>query len=470
MDRLKILIHWFRRDLRLTDNTALAAAGREAAVVPFYVLDPERVRMDGHGPAYWQFHLESLRELSAKLEKQGSRLILREGALLAEMERLAAETGANGIFFNRLYEPASVDQEQKVAGLGRHLGIEVRTFKDYVLHEGGEVRTGSGSAYTIFTPYAKKWETLTKARPVKAIRCSVPPILKKLRTMRLPSLGRLGMSSALRIPAAGEKAGLDLLRRFVRERLAGYDQTRDFPAVDGTSRLSPHLCHGTVSIRSVYHAALAAAAKGTPRARRAGGVYLKELVWREFFSQVLAQFPFVGRGCFRPQYDRLKWRNREDWFLAWREGRTGYPLVDAAMRQLRETGWMHNRLRMMASMFLTKDLLIDWRWGERYFMEKLADGDMASNNGGWQWSAGTGTDAAPYFRIFSPARQSRRFDPGGVFIRQWLPGLVPLSAAEIHAPWLQKRLPLAKLDFPEPVVNHEVQRQKTLDMFDRINR
>lgn len=460
-----MILLWFRRDLRLDDHPALDAALAEGdEVVPFFCLDPSILGRPDTGAARVKFLLESLADLSRRIAKAGSRLVLRHGDPLVEIPRLARETGARAVWWTRDYEPHLVERDRRVEELGRKLGFATRSFKGYVLHEAEEARTGSGSFYTVFTPYMRKWRALPKEACVSP-RLRPSPAALRADRLPLPSADALkGPVESAPIPG-GETEGAKLLKRFLEKAAFAYARQRDFPAVEGTSRLSAHLHFGTVSPRRVFHAAQAAR-EGAPAAGRASlDVFVNELIWREFFTQIFAAFPFVATACFRPQYDRLAWENRDDLFEAWKAGRTGYPLVDAGMRQLARTGWMHNRLRMIVSMFLAKDLLVSWQKGERWFMEQLVDGDLACNNGGWQWSAGTGTDAAPYFRIFAPVTQSRRFDPTGAFIRRHVPELARLPDDDLHAPWENPAIDLAKLGYPRPVVDHAERRQRCLAMF-----
>jgi deoxyribodipyrimidine photo-lyase len=269
------------------------------------------------------------------------------------------------------------------------------------------------------------------------------------------------------LPAAGERAAREQLRQFMAGPVYEYGKNRDFPAIEGTSQLSPHLRAGTIGIRTVLSELGKAREQGGPARASGCDVFLNELIWREFYLQVLHNFPHVTRGAFRPAFDQLAWSDNREHFQAWCEGRTGYPIVDAAMRRLNATGTMHNRLRMIVAMFLTKDLLIHWQWGERYFMKQLVDGDLAANNGGWQWSAGTGTDAAPYFRIFNPVAQAEKFDPGGRFVRRWLPELADFPDNLVQRPW-EHPLLMARSKYPSRIVRHEEQRGKCLAMFKAV--
>jgi deoxyribodipyrimidine photo-lyase len=285
--------------------------------------------------------------------------------------------------------------------------------------------------------------------------------------MPLPAAAKLGFNVGATLDPGGERAARERLDAFLRDDAAEYDTVRNFPALHRTSRLSPHLRFGTLGVRAVFDAAARLKSGAGPAAQRQVHVFQTELAWRDFYFQILDAFPHVATGCFRPEYDALRWPGRPDHFEAWCEGRTGYPIVDAAMRQLNQTGWMHNRLRMITAMFLTKDLLLPWQWGERWFMQRLADGEMSSNNGGWQWSASTGTDAAPYFRVFSPVSQSRKFDPDGRFIRKFVPELATLPDDAIHAPWEKAPLQLKALGYPAPVVDHAVSRVAAIELFKR---
>jgi deoxyribodipyrimidine photo-lyase len=341
-------------------------------------------------------------------------------------------------------------------------------FKDAVVWEDQELLTQAGRPFTVYTPYSRAW----KAKTIPSPR----PALKTLNAQRstievqsdpLPtSPAELGHPLTQTIPPAGARAARELLRKFMRGPVFEYAATRDFPAREGTSQLSPHLRCGTIGIRAVLDELNKARLRAeTPVQQKSCDAFLNELIWREFYLQVLHNFPHVTKGAFRVEYDALEWSDHHGHFQAWCEGVTGYPIVDAAMRCLNQTGWMHNRLRMIVAMFLTKDLLIHWQWGERYFMRKLVDGDLAANNGGWQWSAGTGTDAAPYFRIFNPVSQGEKFDPEGNFVRRWVPELLAMPAELIHRPWMAAAAGRAS-KYCDRIVLHEKQRSRCLAMFE----
>jgi len=332
-----------------------------------------------------------------------------------------------------------------------------------------EVLNLSGKPYTVFTPYSKAWKAKAIPPPRLKLRIQNPESrIQKFRSENLPGTPEeVGHPLTQKIPPGGERAALELLRKFMAGPVYEYAASRNFPAVDGGSNLSPHLRAGTIGIRTILAELKKAREKATPAQAASCDVFLNELIWREFYTQVLHNFPHVTKGAFRPEYDALKWSDDQKHFAAWCEGKTGYPIVDAAMRCLNATGSMHNRLRMIVAMFLTKDLLINWQLGERYFMKQLVDGDMAANNGGWQWSAGTGTDAAPYFRIFNPVSQGEKFDAEGKFVRRWIPELKDFSDDLIQQPW-ENPLLLVKSRYPARVVLHEEQRVKCLAMFKAV--
>jgi deoxyribodipyrimidine photo-lyase len=468
--RVQTAIHWFRRDLRVSDNTALSAAAAAAqAVVPAFIFDDAILTAPDVGAARVSFLLRSLESLAKNLEALGYRLIIRRGKPQEELVKLARETGAEAVFWNKDYEPYARERDARVAVALQAAGVAARPHKDVVLWEEQEILTQAGRPFTVFTPYSRAWRARGLHGPQPRLRAAEtkPPAPA---SVRLPAdSAELGHPLTQTVPPAGEHAALEALRGFLKRNVFHYGEERNFPALDHTSHLSPHLRFGTINIRTIVAKLNAATAKELPAAaRRSADVFLSELIWREFYIQVLANFPHVTRGCFRPEYDALAWRENREHFEAWRKGLTGYPIVDAAMRCLNATGWMHNRLRMIVAMFLTKDLLLPWQWGERYFMQQLVDGDLAANNGGWQWSAGTGTDAAPYFRIFNPVSQGAKFDPEGEFVRRWVPELAGLTSATIHEPWREPLLAGAAADYPERIVHHEEQRLRCLAMFKAV--
>jgi deoxyribodipyrimidine photo-lyase len=473
---VKTVIHWFRRDLRISDNTALSEAARRAEkVVPVFIFEDAFRTGPDVGAARLAFLLQSVESLRKNLLELGHPLVIRCGKSEEILPQLCREAGAQAVFANKRYEPYEQRRDERITGILNAAGFGCELFKDAVVWEETEILTQAGKPYTVFTPYSKAWKAKAIPPPKPKFRSRKPEARSQnLRSDVLPAdTNELGHPLTQTIPPGGERVALELLRRFMAGPVHEYGANRNFPAVDGTSNLSPHLRAGTIGIRTVLAELKKAREKmprpQTPDPRLESGcdAFLNELIWREFYLQVLHNFPNVTRGAFRSEYDALKWSENQEHFAAWREGRTGYPIVDAAMRCLNATGTMHNRLRMIVAMFLTKDLLIHWRWGERYFMKQLVDGDMAANNGGWQWSAGTGTDAAPYFRIFNPVSQGEKFDAEGLFVRRWIPELQDMSDDLIHQPW-QNPLRLSRSKYPQRIVLHEEQRPKCLAMFKAV--
>ncbi len=443
---MKIALHWFRADLRLSDNTALhAALGSADAVIPLFIFDPAILRALDCGAPIVAFMLECLTSLQSNIEVAGGKLILRHGDNETEMAEVIRATGATALYFNRDYEPYARKRDAAMEKMARQMGLDVHTFKDGGIHEADEVLKQDGKPYGVFTPYSRTWRLQPKPPVLPVAKFTRPAGIKEPQSIALPSLHELGFSTDIALPPAGERAGRDRLKTFISHHVLGYADRRDFPAEDGTSRLSPHLRLGTLSPRTVW-AAAEKAKKEHPHAHRQTDTFVNELIWRDFYRQILWNHPHVATSCFKPEYNDLKWENSDKLFAAWCAGKTGFPIIDAGMRQLNTTGWMHNRVRMIVAMFLTKDLLINWQWGERYFMQKLLDADLASNNGGWQWSASTGTDAQPYFRIFNPMSQAEKFDPEGHYIRQYVPEADTLA-------------------YPAPIVDHAKQRVKALALF-----
>lgn len=485
MDRALV---WLRRDLRLDDQAALYHACREAHHVwCAFVFDTDILRHLPPKDRRVEFILDCLGELDGQLQAWGRRhghtgvrLIVRHGQAAQSILDLARTLRVQAVFANRDYEPQAVARDAQVRGLLADAGIALRLSKDQVIFDTDEVMTGAGRAYAVFTPYKTAWlkrlePFFLRAYPNHAYADALAN-LPASTPSALPTLQDLGFAPTnlhtLKLPPGGA-GGQALLEDFLK-RIDGYHRTRDFPGVKGPSYLSTHLRFGTVSIRLLAREAWSRTQAGCLGAQ----TWLSELIWREFYQQILHHHPHVVEHCFRPDYDHIRWEHGETAeaaFSAWCEARTGYPLVDAAMHQLNETGYMHNRLRMVTASFLIKDLGIDWRWGERYFAEKLNDFDLAANNGGWQWAASTGCDAQPYFRIFNPVSQSKKFDPEGRFIRRYLPVLARLETAHIHAPWLAPASDLAAADvrlgdnYPAPMVAHEVARDLTLQRYAAVS-
>jgi len=451
-------LHWFRNDLRLRDNSALnALAARVDRWLPVFVLDDRMLA--GSGAPRTRFLLDCLERLGRDLEARGIPLLVREGRAEEVLPKLLLETGARVLSFNEDATPFARRRDAAVRRAVERDGGTLLTRLDHVVFGSGEVRSASGGAYAVYSPYRKAWWKRYREDPRPPERQRrLPPAIRGFEADRIPEPGELGRASgASDLPTGGEQAALRRLDHFLENAAGRYHRDRDRPDLDGTSRLSPYLRFGVISARECFDRGLQAGS--ADRALRSGvGKWLDELVWREFYSAILEEHPRVLRESYRKEYDSLVWNDDPQGFAAWCEGRTGYPIVDAGMRQLRETGWMHNRVRMLVASFLTKDLLIDWRAGERFFFEHLVDGDPASNNGGWQWSASTGTDAQPYFRIFNPVTQGRRFDPEGRYVRRWLPELAELPNRHIHAPWESA----TRVDYPAPRVDHAERRVETL--------
>ena len=473
---------WFRRDLRTEDNAALhhaLKACRQVHCVFVFdreILDP-LLAQGRQADRRVEFIRESLVELDASLralsgDPDGG-LIVRHAWAVDELPALAQRLGVQGVFANHDYEPQAIARDAKVRGVLADAGIAFHTSKDHVIFEREEVLTQAGRPYGVFTPYKNAWLKKLNAfylKPYPVARHAASLVFRPegLRDA-VPTLSALGFEAtnlqALKIPT-GASGGQSLLEDFV-DRIDRYGDTRDFPAVKGPSYLSVHLRFGTVSIRQ-----LAATAWHRQQAGSHGAaVWLSELVWRDFYVQILFNFPQVVEGAFKPEYDAIQWERGPDakaLFAAWCEGRTGYPLVDAAMAQINQTGYMHNRLRMVVASFLVKDLGLDWRWGEAYFATHLNDFDLSANNGGWQWASSSGCDAQPYFRIFNPTSQSEKFDAEGKFIRRYLPQLADLPNAALHEPWNAKPMDLLAagvtlgITYPRPVVDHAEARARTL--------
>ncbi len=460
---------WFRRDLRLTDNAALHAALASAnTVYAVFVFDTEILdRLVERRDRRVEFIWESVAALKAELERHGASLYVLHGSARALLPELAARLGVAQVHAARDYEPDARARDQAVAQALAAQGRRLVLHKDQVVFEADELLTRAGRPFHVYTPYRRAWlarlapEHLT-AYPSRARLDR----LARLSPLPMPTLEALGFKPtnlrALGI-RPGEAGAQALLTDFL-QRIDRYHERRDYPALKGPSYLSVHLRFGTVSVRELARLALERDSEGAR-------VWLAELVWREFYQMLIWHYPETTQHAFQRKFDHIAWPNPPGHFAAWCAARTGYPIVDAAMRQLLETGYMHNRLRMIAASFLVKDLHVDWRLGERYFADKLIDYDQAANVGGWQWAAGVGTDAQPWFRIFNPVAQSERYDPEGRFIRRYLPELANVPTRYLHAPWRMSPVQqqacgvVIGRDYPPPIVDHAQAREVTLALF-----
>jgi deoxyribodipyrimidine photo-lyase len=424
-------IFWFRRDLRLGDNAGLYHALKDGKpVIPVFIFDRNILdELEDKKDRRVEFIYHSLETIQKTLVKSGSTLDVRYGFPADIYKQLLLEYTIGKVFTNHDYEPYAVKRDKEIAGLLKEKNISFHSYKDQVLFEKREVVKDDGRPYTVFTPYSRRWKSVLndfylKSYPVKKYFSN----FYKQSVMDIPSLQSMGFMLGEKIFPPG---------KWEPDIIKDYTIQRELPAVSGTSRLSVHLRFGTISIREL--------------AREAGALnetFLNELIWRDFYQMILWYFPRVVQHSFKPEYDKIKWQNNVKEFEEWCKGQTGYPIVDAGMRQLNKTGFMHNRVRMITASFLTKHLLIDWRWGEAYFAKKLLDYDLAANNGGWQWAAGSGCDAAPYFRIFNPYLQTKKFDPELKYVRKWVPEFEEFS-------------------YPKPIVEHEYARKRCLEVYSK---
>jgi len=463
------VIHWFRRDLRITDNTALnRAVETSVEVVPVYVLSSWSGQHHWTGEPRQRFLCGCLESLSRNLSEIGSRLVYRQGDAVSELLTLAKEAGVEAIFTNTDPDPYGRETELRLERDATEQGIKFVRCQDHVLHDADEILTGGGTPYRVFTPYSRNWFTQSKPQPTGRVEDLRTP--KEISSLDPPSTaGTWGLAStAVDIPGPGERAARARMKDRLQPQgvISAYASQRNIPSLQGTSRLGQDLRFGLLSIRELFERTeLARAAAPDEETAKSIKVYQTELAWREFYMAVLHHFPEVLRWEFNSDWRGLPWRRddgRED-FERWTAGQTGFPIVDAGMRELAATGFMHNRVRMIVSMFLTKDLHIDWRWGEAFFMRSLVDGEIASNNGGWQWSAGTGADAAPYFRIQNPWTQTKSYDPAAIYVKKWVPELQNVEPKRLCAqPKSGERLASA---YTEPMVDHKTEREAALAMF-----
>jgi deoxyribodipyrimidine photo-lyase len=461
-----LIVFWHRRDLRTTDNVGLAAARqRSPKVIGVFCLDPAILEADDVAPARVLYMVGSLRELQENYARVGSDLLIVKGRPEQAIPTLAEALGAIAVYWNLDVEPYAQKRDEAVGQALKESGVEACTHWDQLLHAPGDIRTNSGDPYSVYTPFWRNWNSQSKKDPVEALQ-DVTGLTdaEKSRAddagvVSLPSAADLGFvweNPLLLEP--GESAAYERLEAFCEgdRTIAEYDDQRDFPAVPGTSHLSAALKFGTIGIRTVWHMANAALSRSrSDETHRNIQTWQQELAWREFYQHAMYFYPELAEGPYRHPFRDFPWDNNEELFDAWCQGRTGYPIVDAAMRQLNETGWMHNRCRMIVASFLTKALIIDWRWGDKYFMQKLFDGDLSANNGGWQWSASSGMDPKP-LRIFNPASQTQKYDPEAEYIREWLPEIRSLDTEML----VTGKIPEDECDrcgYPTPIVNHKKQ-------------
>lgn len=425
----KTNVYWFRRDLRFHDNNGLHhALQNDSSLLPIFIFDKHILdKLEDKDDARVDFIHQTIDALKQELESIGSSLKVFYGYPEDAFDELTTQFEIEEVYCNRDYEPYALERDQKVEGSLSKKGIKFYSFKDHVLFEKKEITTDSDSPYKVFTPYSRKWKAKYEDSEIKPL----PDHSKhdqwlKVSPFDLISLHEMGFEES-KIPIPSKEVDRHIVRR--------YSEKRNFPSIKGTTRMGIHLRFGTVGIREMVEFAA-----------NTNETWLNELIWRDFYAQVLANFPHVVDGAFKKEYDAIPWRNNEEEFVKWCKGTTGYPIVDAGMRELNATGFMHNRVRMITASFLTKHLLIDWRWGETYFARKLLDFDLASNNGGWQWAAGTGTDAQPYFRVFNPASQTEKFDKDHAYIKRWV--------KEYGTP-----------AYPKPIVDHKFARQRAIDTY-----
>lgn len=458
-------IHWFRRDLRIADNASLSSAAESGLpVIPLYITSDWRDRHHWTGPNRQHFLCESLASLAKNLETLQGRLIIRKGEAVSELRKIITESHAVALHYQASPDPFGKSVELEVSQLCAELGVECHIHADVALHGPQDVLTQSGQPYRVFTPYYRNWENLAKPSPIAKPRPLQTPA--HISSLPLPTVEHWGWETPeTQIVEPGERAARERLKQAITRKVADYAANRDFPGAEGTSRTSQDLRHGLISIRTVYAECLKAKATANHAGKAGIDTFIKELAWREFYFAILHYFPNVLHEEFNADWRGLPWDEPGENFEKWKQGRTGFPIVDAGMRELLATGFMHNRVRMITAMFLTKDLHIDWKLGESWFMRQLVDGEIASNNGGWQWSAGTGADAAPYFRIQNPWSQTAKYDPDGIYIKRWIPELAKVSPSRFLEPPKDGQ-PLAP-GYPLPCVDHKTERERTLAIFNR---
>ncbi|HEY9621334.1 MAG TPA: FAD-binding domain-containing protein [Crinalium sp.] len=462
-----LILFWHRRDLRSVDNIGLAAARqRSQKIVGVFCLDPKILERDDVAPARVTYMIGSLQALQTAYAKAGSQLLILHDDPIKALPKLAIALQAKAVFWNWDVEPYAKERDRAVMTALHQAGVEVENFWDQLLHAPDEIRSGSGTPYTVYTPFWRNWNSRPKAAPAKPLAQAMGLDEPEQETARqagaknLPSAKDLGFvwtNSLLLDP--GEQAAQERLDEFCQRAIADYQEQRNFPATEGTSHLSAALKFGVIGVRTVW-AATEVVLEGSRSDETQDSIrtWRQELAWREFYQHVMYFFPELADGPYRKPFKDFPWQNNPEHFQAWCDGKTGYPIVDAAMRQMNELGWMHNRCRMIVASFLTKDLLINPQYGEKYFMQRLYDGDLSANNGGWQWSASSGMDPKP-LRIFNPASQAQKFDPDAEYIREWLPELRSLDTEDLVT---GKIMPLDRdrCGYPAPIVDHKQQQQR----------
>ncbi|MEG4632003.1 FAD-binding domain-containing protein [Microcoleus sp. AR_TQ3_B6] len=473
-----LILFWHRRDLRISDNIGLAAARQESPkVVGIFCLDRNILNPDEVAPARVTYMIGCLQKLSSAYRESGSQLLIIQDDPTLGIPKLATAINAKAVFWNWDVEPYATKRDRSVSNALQQAGIQVQNFWDQVLHAPDELRSGTGQPYTVYTPFWKKWNSLPKARPVETLPITYLELMTGLTAEEQESANQAGAIETL--PTAlslgfiwenplviepGEDAALKKLEEFCDRAIYQYQGQRNFPAINGTSQLSAALKFGAIGIRTVWQATQRVMDTcRNEEAFKSIQTWQQEIAWREFYQHAMYNFPELADGPYRQAFKNFPWENDEKLFQAWCRGKTGYPIIDAAMRQLNQTGWMHNRCRMIVASFLTKDLIINWQWGERYFMQKLIDGDLSANNGGWQWSASSGMDPKP-LRIFNPASQAQKFDPEGEYIRQWVPELRRVDTKLLltgNLSSLERRL----LAYPSPIVDHNEQQRKFKELY-----
>ena len=468
-----LILFWHRRDLRIADNIGLYHATQKSSkVVGVFCLDPNILDNDDVAPARVTYMIGCLAALQQRYQEKGSQLLILKGKPEAAIPKLAKELEATAVYWNQDVEPYAKTRDEQVQEALKKAEITVETYWDQLLHAPDTIFTNAGDPYKVYTPYWKKWKDTEKSDPVPSfdkkgdgLSQDEQKIAEKAGTIELPSANNLGFEwEGELILEPGEDAAIEGLETFCDRALSEYDEQRNFPHVDGTSQLSPALKFGVIGIRTVWQKTIEAMKRSrSDETRNNIEVWQKELAWREFYQQAMYHYPELAKGPYRETFDDFPWDNNKEYFQAWCEGKTGYPIVDAAMRQLNEIGWMHNRCRMIVASFLTKDLIINWQWGEKYFMQHLVDGDLSSNNGGWQWSASSGMDPKP-LRIFNPASQTQKYDPEAEYIRQWLPELRNLDTEALVTGKISSEDREA-CDYPEPIVNHKQQQRQFKQLY-----